>query len=275
MQTQVHELKCEAVSETFEISVTRCALDDQAPTDVLLVTDPVLQYGATVDIAGALLLSGRLKPLLVVGVGYVGAGTIREALPKRQRDLTPSPVDGREGSGRAAAFLAFLHDELSPWLTQTYGCGLDGAAYAGGSLGGLFGAWSLFQDQRIFDRYLLSSPSLWWDRGLIFDVEATYAAGHEGLDARVYVGVGGDECPGAQAEVIRRLPESERAKQRKEAAADSVDMVAGARLFADALADRAYPDLQLEFEVHPGEDHFTAGFVSMSRGLRYLFQPRP
>jgi hypothetical protein len=127
----------------------------------------------------------------------------------------------------------------------------------------------------MFRRYCLSSPSLWWDKGIIFDHEAEYAAGHDDLHARVFIGVGADECAAAHPALIRRLPEPDRVKERKEAASDHVDMVVGARLLADALADRGYPKLQLELQVHPGEDHCTAGFVNVSRGLRYLFdQPR-
>lgn len=270
MPTELHELKSEEIGESFEISIGRCAGTDPTPTEALLLTDPVFHYGAAMDIAQALVLSGRIEQLLVVGIGYAGATTIKEAHPKRQRDLTPTVIEGRDGSGGAHAFRDFLHDELSPWLGERYGIGLTGGCYAGGSLGGLFGAWLLLQDTVLFHRYLLSSPSLWWDKGLIFDLEAAYAGGHDDLEARVFIGVGADECPAAQVEAIRRRPEAERAKERKEAAAESVDMVAGARLFADALAGRCYPNLQLELQVHPGEDHFTAGFMSISRGLRYL-----
>jgi predicted alpha/beta superfamily hydrolase len=225
------------------------------------------------DIAHALLLTERFVPLLVVGVGYPGAGTLLAARGQRFRDLTPTAVDDREGSGRAASFLGFLRDELSPWLTDRYGVGVVGSSYAGGSLGGLFGAWALLQEPAMFRRYCLSSPSLWWGNAVIFDQEAEYAAGHEDLDARVFIGVGADECAAGHLSEIRRLPDADRVKERKEAASEHVDMVAGARLLADALADRGYPSLQLELQVHPGENHCTAGFVSLSRGLRYLFDP--
>jgi hypothetical protein len=122
----------------------------------------------------------------------------------------------------------------------------------------------------LFRRYCLSSPSLWWDKCIIFDHEAEYAARHD-LDARVFIGVGADECPAAQRAAIRRLPEGDRVKERKQVARNRVDVVAGARLFGDALADRRYPTLQLELQVQAGENHMTTGFVNLSRGLRYLF----
>ena len=271
MRTEVHEVKSEQVGGTFAISVGLCTLKEDTPTDVLVVTDAVVQYGATMDIVHALLLMERLPPLLVVGIGYPGALTLLQTRPQRQRDLTPSAIESREGSGGAEPFLGFLRDELSPWLADHYGAGLVGGSFAGASLGGLFGAWTLLREPAMFRRYCLSSPSLWWDGGAVFDHEAEFAAGHDDLDARVFIGVGADESAGAQPDVIERLPEADRVKARKEAATDTVDMVAGARLFADALSSRRYPNLQLELQVHPGEDHITAGFVSLSRGLRYLF----
>jgi predicted alpha/beta superfamily hydrolase len=222
-----------------------------------------------------LLLTGRFPPLLVVGVGYAGAGTLRETRAQRFRDLTPTAVEGREGSGGAGRFLGFLRDELSSWLAERFGVGLVGASYAGHSFGGLFGAWAMLHEPATFRRYCLSSPSVYWDGGIIFDREAEYAATHNDLDARVFIGVGAGECAAAQPEMIRRLPETDRVKERKEAATDTVDMTTGSRLLADALADRAYPNLQVELQVQPGEYHHTAHVVNLSRGLRYLFdQPQ-
>jgi predicted alpha/beta superfamily hydrolase len=271
MLTEVHELKSEHVGASIEISVGRCTVTDEMPTEALVVTDGVFQYGAAMDIGHALLCTQRFVPLLVIGIGYPGKGTLLETVAERQRDLTPTAVEGREPSGGAEPFLAFLRDELSPWLTDRYGVAVVGGSYAGHSLGGLFGAWVLLREPAMFRRYCLSSPSLWWDKGIIFDHEAEYAAKHADLDARVFIGVGAHESPAAQPAIIRRLPQEDRLKERKQVARNRVDVVAGARLFGDTLADRRYPTLQVELQVQAGEDHMTTGFVNLSRGLRYLF----
>ena len=143
--------------------------------------------------------------------------------------------------------------------------------YWGSSLGGLFGAWVLLHEPSTFRRYGLSSPSLWWDGGVIFQHEAAYARTHDDLAARVLVSVGELEQPSAQLAHVHRLPEDARAKERAELATDSVDMVAVARLFADALAGRSYPGLETEFQVYPDESHVTAWSVSLSRSVRYLW----
>jgi hypothetical protein len=129
----------------------------------------------------------------------------------------------------------------------------------------------MLHEPAMFGRYCLSSPSLYWDNGIIFDHEAEYAASHDDLHARVFIGVGGGESAAAQPELIRRLGEPDRVQARKEAATDLVDMITGARLLSEALADRGYPNLQVELRVQPGEYHHTAHVVNLSRGLRYLY----
>jgi uncharacterized protein len=159
MLTEVHELKSERVGASFEISVGRCTFTHETPTEILVVTDAVFQYGAAMDIAQALLLTQRFVPLLVIGVGYPGAGTVPQTLAERQRDLTPTAVEGREPSGGAEPLLGFLRDELSPWLVDRYGVGAVGGSCAGVSLGGLFGAWVLLHEPSLFRRYCLD-PAL-------------------------------------------------------------------------------------------------------------------
>ena len=65
--------------------------------------------------------------------------------------------------------------------------------------------WLLLRPPTVFRRYCLSSPALWWDEGVIFDDESAYAAAHDDLDARVYVGVGADECAAGDVQAIGRL----------------------------------------------------------------------
>jgi predicted alpha/beta superfamily hydrolase len=276
MLSETYALKSDHVGDEFEISVGRCSLTDEMPTDVLVLTDSTLQFGTAMDVGHGLLLTKRFPSLLVVGIGYPGGTDLPKTLDRRQRDLTPTAVSDSEPSGGAPAFLRFLREELSPWLAGRYGAAVDGASYFGHSYGGLFGAWVLLHEPETFRHYALSSPSVWWDGGVIFEHEAAYAADHDHLAARVFVGVGADETPGAQPDVIRRLPEDQRVAARREAAADTVDMVAGSELFADALRSRRYPDLALELQVQPGEDHATAQTVNLSRALRYFWdQPKP
>ncbi len=272
METEAHHLQSEHVGDEFVISIARASKPDEEPSQVLFVTDPVGCFGAVTDMARIQAQLGKLPPLWVIGVGYP-VPTFADTFTLRGRDLTPTAVADEDfpGAGGAPTFLGFLREELFPWLAERHGIAADGAAYLGHSFGGLFGAWVLTHAPSTFARYGLSSPSLWWDDGVLFTQEAEYAAAHDDLAARVLISVGGLETPAAQAVNIARLPEADRAKERAEAAADTVDMVAGARLFADALSSRSYPSLESEFQILAGENHISAGYVGIGRALRYLW----
>ena len=101
--------------------------------------------------------------MLVVGIGYPVA-LLRQALGPRCRDLTPTVTAAmRDGagavlpSGGAAAFLAFVVDELQPWVASRFPVGTD-AVYAGHSLGGLFGAFTMFERPATFRGYASGEP---------------------------------------------------------------------------------------------------------------------
>lgn len=48
----------------------------------------------------------------------------------------------------------------------------------------------LFQHPDIFNRYKISSPSLWWDNGVTFEFKKKYSEKHSDLPARVFLSVG-------------------------------------------------------------------------------------
>src|SRR5690242_13516553 len=148
--------------------------------------------------------------MLVVGVGHRGS-TIRDTHHQRQRDFTS---DGAE------RFLAFIRDELKPWVGDRYPADPDDSAFYGASLGGLFATHVLLKEPSTFRRYGIGSPAYWWDDGVMFAKEAEYAKSHSDLTARVFVSVGGDENPQGARRQMERLPPDRRAKAEAEEAAD-------------------------------------------------------
>ena len=89
---------------------------------VLYLTDANGQFGGAVDAIRLMQLSRHLPPLLVVGIGYRVA-TIADTIHQRTRDLTPSVWPAyarfepeRTEMGGAPDFLAFIRDELMPWV---------------------------------------------------------------------------------------------------------------------------------------------------------------
>lgn len=269
---EVHDLSSAAVGDDFRIFVGHCHGQTAEGLPALFVSDANGAFGMTVDIVRHLQLGGHLPPMLVVGIGYPVA-TLRQTIAQRTRDLTPtvSPVmkdgDGRPlASGGAAAFLAFIADELEPWLAARFPIG-ENRTYVGHSLGGLFGAYVLLGRPVTFGNYVLVSPSIWWDDHHILRVEADYARDHRDLDAAVLVTVGGHETSEGRVRAAAHLPGFARAAL----IAPARDMVRDAETFVDALAGRRYPQLSLRYRTMADEDHVSIPPVAISQSLRVLF----
>jgi predicted alpha/beta superfamily hydrolase len=274
--TEVHYLRSEHVGDEFKVLVGHCGSIGAASSPVVFLGDTWANFGTAVEIMRLLRLAKLVPPLLVVGIGY-RAATVQENFDLRCRDFTPS-VDLTGGvtdatmMGGASRFLAFIADELKPWTRERYGADPDDSAYVGYSLGALFATYVLLDEPATFRRYGIGSASYWWDNEMIFEQEAAYARAHDDLAATVFVSVGAYEDPGGRRRYLQQLPADRRAEAEAEDAADPpADMVAAAERMVTTLRGRAYPSLEIESEVLPGEYHETASPVTLSRSLRYLF----
>jgi predicted alpha/beta superfamily hydrolase len=92
-------------------------------------------------------------------------------------------------------------------------------------------------EPELFDSYILTSPSLWYDHHRMSKAEAAYAASHKDLKARIYLATG---------ELERPRP-----------GGDAEDMVADQQAFAKALRSRGYPSLEVRDEIMDGTVHET------------------
>jgi predicted alpha/beta superfamily hydrolase len=271
--TEVHDLHSAIVDDTFRVFVGHCGTDGVDNASVLYLVDANGMFGAVVDAIRLMQLSQFLPPMLVIGIGY-RTGTLGDAAVRRTRDLTPTPWPGYvrfaphdPPRGGAPQFLAFIRDELSPWVTDRFGTAVNGATFFGHSLGGLFASYILLNATEAFANYIIGSPSLWWDERVLFDQEVAYAATHDDLRARVFFGIGSLETNEGRALEASRLDE----EARRLASAAYLDMVDDLQQFVDRLGSRAYPSLRMHHEVYTDEFHVTVPFLILSRGLRRLF----
>ncbi|RXG29652.1 alpha/beta hydrolase [Leeuwenhoekiella palythoae] len=98
-----------------------------------------------------------LPETIVVGIANVD----------RKRDFTyPSQnsLDQEEftTSGKSAHFIQFLEEELQPFIAANFKTSEE-KTLIGQSLGGLLATEILFKKPELFDKYIIVSPSLWWD----------------------------------------------------------------------------------------------------------------
>jgi predicted alpha/beta superfamily hydrolase len=104
----------------------------------------------------------RVQPFLE-GESYMPPTIIVSILGiDRNKDLTPTHIDGWKTSGGADKFLGFIKNELIPYIDKTYPSNGDNTLW-GHSLGGLFVINALLNEPAAFKSYIAVDPSLWWD----------------------------------------------------------------------------------------------------------------
>lgn len=277
-QTEDHSFHSEHVGADFRLWVAHPVAGWQGPAAepprVLYVLDADLFFGTAVEMTRLMhQLYGELPPLLVVGIAYGSEPRVQAEL--RNRDFTPT-VDERfaamrarldpggepllpEGQrmGRAAEFLAFLTEELQPWVGHRFEVSDEGSVLFGSSLGGLFTLYALLQEPGAFDHYVAVSPALWWDDEVLFGLEEETALQRDDLDASLYLAVGAlEESP--------EIPMLARFR-----------LVTNVGRMADRLTGRGYPSLRVERRVLEGESHTSVVPTALTRALRAFFPPAP
>lgn len=256
-----NRLPSEAVGDDFEVVVAGCG---DRPRATLVVTDADGLFGLALDTVRLMQIPGLVPPMTLVGVGYPGATSILDTVERRTRDFTPTTSTTFPGSGGAAAFADFLQHELGPWLSREHSALAGERIYFGHSLGGLFGAWLLLTRSTSFDRYIISSPSLWWDQQYIFEAEAA-ASVSASVTVQAVFGIGSLETDEGRRLEARGLPPGDPFKPPP----GYLDMVDDMRRFVGQLRRR--PELDLHSIELEDEFHATAPGVVLSRALRRFF----
>ena len=265
--THAHEMVARSNGQPYQVWVAtprKPAEGERFP--VLYVTDGNWMFGTAVETVRMLALGGDVPPLLIVGVGYPGPRGYRDSGQLRNYELTPTDdaayreraakqgqAIGERGLGGADGFLSFIAGELAPFVEERYGGEPNDRCLFGYSLGGLFAAHALLQEPAAFHRFIIGSPSLWWNDRWMMGREQDRAAGSKQLPARVFVSAGAEEeAPGGRAE-----------------SAD-FGMVSNAVRFAALLASRGYEGLRVSSHVFADEAHHMPPMLV--RGLRAVYR---
>lgn len=263
-ETEVHDLRSDAVGDTFRIFVAPCGDD---PEVTLLLTDANGLFGLTVDTVRLLQIPAIVPSMLVVGVGYPGASELVDTVEIRARDLTPTPTSMFERSGGADDFIGFLERELAPWLAARHPSAVRERILFGHSLGGLFGTYVLLTRPELFGRYIVSSPSLWWDDGVAFRLAQHRAIPPDAAAPSAFFGIGSLETDDGRRREATNLPDGHPAKPP----ARHLDMVDDLRRFVSRLPVTDESDANLEYVEITDEFHATVPATVLSRGLRHFF----
>ncbi|GFE80644.1 hypothetical protein GCM10011487_26440 [Steroidobacter agaridevorans] len=163
--------------------------------------------------------------------------------------------------GEAEAYRRFIADEVFPLVAEHYRVDMNRKIFAGHSYGGLLGAHILLTEPTMFERYILSSPSLWYDDRVMLARERAYAAVHTDMRADVFLSIGSFETVN---------PSSANKRYHR-----NNDMVRDLRKFEAQLRSRRYPGLRIDSNVIDDEDHLTVYPSAITRGLMWALPAQP
>lgn len=104
----------------------------------------------------------------------------------RNRDFLPIAADGYIYSGGADKFFEFLKTELVPLVDQKYPSSGKNILF-GHSYGGLFAVYALLTQPGVFQSYIASDPSLWWNDGYVNKLAAKNIAKLTNSNATLYI----------------------------------------------------------------------------------------
>lgn len=261
--TDVRDIHAQALKRDYQVYV---ALPDSYRESsrrypVLFVTDANYAFPVVRNIAQRLAKHAGMEEVIVIGLSYAKGDS---AVYSRRRDYTPTVPrnhDYRSDSpkrvpafGEAEAYGRFIAAEVFPMVAAHYRADMNRKVFVGHSYGSLLGLQIILTKPRTFEHYILGSPSLWFDHGVIFDREKDYATKFKDMPASLYFGIGGSETLAA-------------GKKRSRSEQDA-DMVADLRDFDSTLKSRRYPGLKMSLEVFAGEDHASVFPLLLTHGLR-------
>lgn len=261
--TEVRDVRASSLGRDYQVFV---ALPDSYASSkrsypVVFVVDADYAFPVVRNIASRLHRHAGMEEAIVVGLSYARGDA---AVFSRRRDYTPSTprkhayrsdMPGRAPAfGEASAYGRHLAGEVFPFIARHYRADMGRKIFVGHSYGSLLGLQMMLDAPRSFEHYILGSPSLWFDAGIMFDREQDYAARHKDLPASVFFGIGSLEtlAPG---------------KKRSRAEEDA-DMVADLHEFDALLKKRGYRNLRTRLKMFADEDHASVLPMVVTHGLR-------
>ena len=254
--TDVVRLRREDVDRSYQLWVATTPHAVPAPGRdgrpleriLLLCLDAPWTFGTVVDAARIIGLGKGVPPAVVAGLAH-DEPSPRELLNLRAADFTVSqaeapPMTGvrlrASEVGGAEPFRAWLESDVLPLLAERYPH--TERVFVGHSFTALFGLHVLFGAPDMFDKYLLASPSVWWDSQIMFRTEAAHFAANPVLHKQVFMSRGVLET----------------------------DEWSPHEAFWRQMDSRGYEGLNLTWCEFEGEDHLSVVSVALNRGLREL-----
>jgi len=193
-------------------------------------------YWRVGETADAMIASGEVEPLVIVGIYNKGEKRIDEYTPVEDRRL---------GGGKADAYGQMVVEELRPFVAREYRtlAGAENCGMGGSSLGGLVTIYLGMRYPHVFGKLAVLSPSVWWrDRVILRYVDQL----KQKTGQRIWLDIGTEEGRRAlpDARALKRILVKKGWRQGKDL---EYREIAGAQHTENAWAERVGPLLRFLF----------------------------
>lgn len=223
---------------TVQVALPVSYTNSESSYPVVFVLDGGMNFKFTADIARYLAVYSMIPELIVVGISS----------SDRNKDFIPSlggqNSNSHERSGNADNFLKFIENEIIPFIDKNYRT-LNYRVVAGHSLGGLFVIHSLIEKPTLFDGYIASSPSIYWNNNAYFSKTQQFYRSQKTLNKSLFVTLANESED--KPEFYTQLKES----------------------FENNIPE----GLAVQVKFYMDKNHFTSAVESTLDGLGMIFSP--
>jgi predicted alpha/beta superfamily hydrolase len=186
----------------------------------------------------------RVPKSIVVGIATVD----------RRRDFTyPTTIEKDKKAypttGGSDKFIAFLETELQPFIQNKYKTN-GSKTLIGQSLGGLLATEILFKKPQLFTKYVIVSPSLWWDNGSLLNQTPETIKAVFNQPKQIYIGVGKEGLTSIENPHV---------------------MEVDANILADKLKTAKSNTSNVFFDYLPEEDHATIMHQAVLNAFKVIY----
>jgi predicted alpha/beta superfamily hydrolase len=250
--TETLEIRSEINQQEYElyIKLPRSYSKSEKSYPVAIINDAGFSFPIASGVVG--LMGGRdIEDLILVGISYAKGSS---AQISRTRDYTPTYAPDEKGahsleaqrySGKAKQYIEFIEKEVFPLIKHKYRIDEKNKIFVGHSFSGLLGAYILLVQPELFQKYIIGSPSLWYDKNAIFRLEEEYAQKNKTMKATVFMYIGSEENKN-----------------------NHKNMVDDVLRYEKTLKSRQYTGLNISTHVLKGATHFSAFPILLTDALK-------
>lgn len=186
----------------------------------------------------------RVPKSIIVGIANVD----------RKRDFTyPTKVEADKKrfptTGSSEKFIAFIEKELQPYIEKKYKT-TSAKMIIGQSLGGLLATEILLKKPSLFNKYIILSPSIWWDNGSLLNLPSDLLNEAFSQKTDIYIGCGKEGLAPCETPHV---------------------MEVDANLLTEKIQNSKSKSVHVTFDYLPGEDHASTGHQALSNALKILY----